>query len=166
MGQWEHKGHHTSCPWLPPFFPQLYMLGMIPYIMVWNIPLVYWSHLSWMCPLAAPCAPTGCCGWEQEKALALCQQCSAAVKTSMLSTLLSGQVQNTSPHRLLWKKLTLPQPKPAQSSETCSHILARADPCAFQDVLTKYMQISFLFTFSIASLLFFFIFIFFSVSTM
>lgn len=53
---------------------------------------------------------------KPEKALALCELCSGSHKhISVLPTLFSAQVQNTAPHHLLWKKLTLPQPNPAHS---------------------------------------------------
>jgi len=57
--------------------------------MAWNIPLLSWGQLSWLCPLPASCVhpqPPRCgAECETERALALCKHCSALAKTSLCS---------------------------------------------------------------------------------
>lgn len=59
------------------------MLSIKSYSMEWNISLVTWGQLSQLCPLLTSCAPPAYSrvAWEAEKALNLCQHCSAITKT-------------------------------------------------------------------------------------
>ena len=52
--------------------------------------------------------------WGAEKALNLCEHCSAIAKTSPYYQHFSTQIQKTAPSQLLRRKLTLSHPKPAQ----------------------------------------------------
>lgn len=53
-------------------------------------------------------------GWGAEKTCTLCNPCSGITKTSLCYQLLSVQILNTAPYQILWRKLSLSQPKPAQ----------------------------------------------------
>lgn len=56
-----------------------------------------------------------------KKAFALCKPYLAITKTSLVITMFS-QIQNTAPYQPLWRKLTLPQPKPVVRPQT-THLM-------------------------------------------
>lgn len=73
---WEDKCHDSKCPprcLYPSFIPERYVI----YI-VWDIPLASWGQLSWLCPLAAPCAPPACSLSGQQEGLKTSRLCVSA----------------------------------------------------------------------------------------
>lgn len=75
-----------------------------------NIPFVTLGQLSCV-PSLHSCtlsAYTQCAMW---KALRLCKYSSASTKTLALLKLFQSHTQNIESHKLLWRKLTLSQPK-------------------------------------------------------
>lgn len=85
-GEWEDKHHCSKCP---PFFllpPNLYSQNDVN--MVWNVPLVSWGHLPWLCHLQAshvpPASPQAWLYEKQKKALALLPNKSYCSKRSSL----------------------------------------------------------------------------------
>ena len=90
--------------------------GQLPQLICWawhhveeNVPLASLGQLSYLCPLPASHATgrPGQCEKPKNPWLS-----SNNKNISMLSTLLSSQIQNTALHQLLERKLTLSQLKP------------------------------------------------------
>lgn len=69
--------------------------------MVWNIPLLSWVQLPWLCPLQLPVHPHPAGWWgrsRSRKGLDPVQALlSSKESTSVVSTLFLAQVQNTAP---------------------------------------------------------------------
>lgn len=99
----KHKCYHWKHP---PFllFPFSLYCGAEHHT-VWNIPVIIWGHLSWLCPLPTSCPPLASSLQGKEKALRLCKHCSVTTKT-----LVRYQWQSTAPYGLLGTKLTPSQP--------------------------------------------------------
>ena len=83
MVVWEDKCHYYKCPCI--LFLSFRFHCWTWHRKVWNVPLVSWGQLSWLCPIPtlAHLQPTGLWGkeWFGQKALMLCRNCSAIAKT-------------------------------------------------------------------------------------
>lgn len=93
--------HHSPLSVFPfpfLFFPPVYIHWEWCH-MEWNILLVNWGQLSWLCSSSASYAsPVSSPLWKAEKALALCKLCSVATKTSLYYQLRVQQKSKTQPH--------------------------------------------------------------------
>ena len=126
MVPWEEKHHHPKCP--PSFF--FFSSSSNCWVwrhMVWYIPLASWGQLPWLCPLPASHASPARLLAGQGEAQNRPWRCASPAQHSwnipVLPTLLSSQIQNISPYKLLWRKLNLSQPKPVQYSNLKRELL-------------------------------------------
>lgn len=99
----EHKCYHWKHPLFLLIFFSLYCGA--EHHTVWNIHVVNWDHLFWVCPLPTSCPPSAPSLQGKEKALRLCKHCSVTTKT-----LVCYQWQSAAPYGLLGTKLTPSQP--------------------------------------------------------
>lgn len=91
------------------FFPQIYMLSMMPYSV--GNPFGQLGSASLLCPLSAPSVPPACSlvGWDKE----LGKGCSAITKPCVINIVSSTKL-NHSPMLPTINKFTLSQTKPAK----------------------------------------------------
>lgn len=94
-----------------PAFPSPSFLCWAWHQMVWDIPWVSWGQLFWLCPLSSPCAPRPPHWWGKEQNK---PWLSVSTAQQPWKHLCSQHKSKMNTHQLLWRKLTLPQPKPAQ----------------------------------------------------
>ena len=119
-GTWEGKCHKHECQCHPFLLlcPTFYCSTQCH--MVWNIPLVSWDHLSWLCPLPVSCAaPSLVRNCEKQKALTLCNHWWATAETSVCYEHYFGQRHHTN----CKEKLTPSQTKLVQNSALCDCLL-------------------------------------------
>lgn len=93
------------------FFSQLCVLSVMLHGLGWP--------LSQLCPLPAVCAPPACSlvGWAEEQkrpwlSASSAQQYQKYPCINKIPTSFPLQIQNIAPYQLLWRKLSLFQPKP------------------------------------------------------
>lgn len=83
--------------------------------MVWNISLVSWDQLFWLCPprsfLCMLILLAGGAGQETEKALTLCKLCSEKTKMFQCYQHCSAQIQNTVPYCYYEENYVCPRQK-------------------------------------------------------
>lgn len=87
--------------------------------MVWNVPLVRWNQLSWLCPIprSCPLASLFALGWgEGKERKQVCKHCSAAAKGwCVINTVLTTNVN----HSTIWAAVKAAPSQPHSLHHHC-----------------------------------------------
>lgn len=121
MDTWRDKHHNHKQPFI--------LLSLSFYCchhMLWNIPLVSWDQLSWLCTF-----PISCLGveWEAETSSAQCKHCSALTRTPVCYQHCFSHQSKTRHHTGCWEENEL---HPSQTQYTHKAAAHKAPLCLGQ----------------------------------